>query len=328
MILIIVSSQGFWMKKVPWYVSPPAVFVFSLISIIAAIVFYIYWAVKAQIGIEEFLEKFNLSSDPLLEVNTWLTILVYSFLFGVVLVGLVVIYVYYYRLIKLYRLQNSFISSFTHELKTPITSISLIVEMIKNQNLTGEELNKYLGFLVDDCGRLNSISEHILKTGHLESGNYKPNYQKINFNKWMDSFLEKNKRNFKKAKINFSSNSDQEIYVDSVLCEMLFSNLIQNGIKYNDNEEKCIEIKLNDISQKFISVEVIDNGIGIHPKHFKNLFKKFYQAGDAMNMSAKGSGLGLYLCSMICSVHKGKITPFTNPQSGMIFEVTFPKGKK
>jgi len=70
---------------------------------------------------------------------------------------------------------------------------------------------------------------------------------------------------------------------------------------------------------------VIDNGIGIEPKHFRHLFKKFYQVGDAMNMTAKGSGLGLYLCSMIVSLHKGKIIPSINTAQGMTFNVLLPK---
>ena len=316
------------MKKVPWYVSPPAVFVFSLVSIIAAIAFYIYWAVKAQIGIEEFLEKFNLTSDPLLELNTWVTILVYSILFGIVLVGLVVIYVYYYRLIKLYRLQNSFISNFTHELKTPITSISLIVETIKSQNLSKQELEKYLSFLVGDCDRLNLLSEHILKTGHLESGNYKPNYQKIELNNWVNKFLHRNERNYKKASVTFENKVELPLLVDEGLFEMLLSNLILNGIKYNNQENKKINISFENKNEKYISIKIMDNGIGIDSKHFKNLFKKFYQVGDAMTMTAKGSGLGLYLCSMIVSVHRGKIIPFNREPQGMVFEVLLPKERK
>ena len=160
------------MKKVPWYVSPPAIFVFSLISIIGAIAFYVYWSVKYQYGIERYLTKFNLSPDPLLEINTWLTILVYSLFIGVVLVGLIVIYVYYHRLIKLFRLQNNLISNFTHELKTPLASIRLQADVISNllESSKNKQLQSLSERMIEDAKNLETQMDKILQLSRMEQG--------------------------------------------------------------------------------------------------------------------------------------------------------------
>ena len=315
------------MRKVPWYVSPPAIFVFSLVSIIGAIAFYVYWSVKYQYGIERYLTKFNLSPDPLLEINTWLTILVYSLFIGVVLVGLIVIYVYYHRLIKLFRLQNNLMSNFTHELKTPITSIQLIVETMGNYQLSDSDRKEYLDLISNDCNRLNHLSEHILNTSKLESGGQELNFLNHKIKSWMENFLNQHRHLFgAEIEINFDQNIDNFI-IDSEYFGILLSNIIINGIKYNESVKKKIQINFG-IRKDKVQIHVIDNGIGINKTEYRNIFKKFYQVGNAMNMSAKGSGLGLYLSQMIANLHGGEIQPVANNDGGMCFTITVPFGKK
>ena len=285
---------------------------------------YIYWSVSAQSGIEKFLDKFNLSSDPLLEVTTWVTILTYSILIGIVLSGLIIIYIYYYKSIKLYRLQNNFISNFTHELKTPITSIQLFLETFKSKELPRHEQLKFVNYMEQDCTRLNNIVEHILKTAKLESGNYKPNFEALDLNKFITDAIEEIKKSFPEVDIILEKGLEPlNVYAEKPLLEIVLRNLIVNGIKYNQSENKKILVKLNKTS-KLLKLSVVDNGIGISPSEFKNVFKKFYQVGHADNMSAKGSGLGLYISQMIANIHGGKIILKRNQAEGMCFEIILP----
>ena len=285
---------------------------------------YIYWSVSAQSGIEKFLDKFNLSSDPLLEVTTWVTILTYSILIGIVLSGLIIIYIYYYKSIKLYRLQNNFISNFTHELKTPITSIQLFLETFKNKKLPRHEQLKFVNFMEQDCNRLNNIVEHILKTAKLESGHYKPNFEVLDLNVFIVEVIDEIKKSFPGVEIIFKNNLEHlRVSAEKPLLEIVLRNLIVNGIKYNQNKKKVIQITLIQTA-KVVRLSVVDNGIGINTSEFKNVFKKFYQIGHADNMSAKGSGLGLYISQMIANIHGGKILLQKNEGEGMCFQITLP----
>ena len=221
-----------------------------MISIIGAIAFYVYWSVKYQYGIERYLTKFNLSPDPLLEINTWVTILIYSLFIGIVLVGLIVIYVYYHRLIKLFKLQNNLISNFTHELKTPITSIQLIVETMNNHSLTSDERSEYLNLITSDCNRLNHISEHILNTAKLESGGQELNFLSHNVKSWMENFLNQHNHLFG-ADVEVTYDDVDSFTIDSEYFGILLSNIIINGIKYNDSERKKLTLILSGVRKRF-----------------------------------------------------------------------------
>ena len=106
--------------------------------------------------------------------------------------------------------------------------------------------------------------------------------------------------------------------------EMLLMNLGTNAIKYNHAEIPRIDITFEKQNRKLI-IRFKDNGIGIDKSELKKIFKKFYQVGHADDMSAKGSGLGLYLADHIAKIHKGKITAESaGPGKGTTFNLILP----
>ena len=261
-------------KNSRWYLSPVAIFSYSLIAVASSFVLYIYWAVRAQNGIEEFLRKFNLGSDPLLEVNTWVTIVAFSILLVIIILGLIIIYIYYYKSINLYRLQNNFINNFTHELKTPLTSLNLFLETFEKHELSREEQIKYINYMKDDCDRLGTNVRHILRTARLESNSYQLDKEFVELNSTIQQFIEGQNRLKRQAEIIFNpSKNPIEFSLDKTLFEMLLLNLISNGIKYNHQEQQKVWIDLQR-EKDGILLRVRDNGIA-SLKNNKDIFKKF-----------------------------------------------------
>ena len=128
------------------------------------------------------------------------------------------------------------------------------------------------------------------------------------------------------VKISFNNNfEDQLIYpVEKRLFEMLLMNLISNAFRYNDKKEKLLDISFQKES-KTLHLFFKDNGIGLHSKYKKRIFKKFYQVGKAEDCTAKGTGLGLYLVQQIAKIHGGKIkVESLGKGSGTTFILSLP----
>ena len=294
------------MKQIPWFLNPVLIFVVSLVAVVISLVLFIHWSLRAKFGLESIVQRFNTSSDALLELNTWVTILTLSILVVVIIVGISIIYTYYQKTINLYRLQNNFINNFTHELKTPLTSINIFLETLKNHQVNRLEQLTYLDYMKVDANRLEQIINHILSTAKIESNSYRKNFELINIRTLVETVISGNPNFDNQIEIVMKDIDNFKFLGDRELLEMMISNLITNAIKYNNSPEPKLEITSSRESRYF-TISFIDNGIGLDQEHLKRIFKKFYQAGDSLTTTAKGSGLGLFLAQMISQIHKCKI---------------------
>ena len=312
------------MRSIPWFLHPVLIFIGSLVAIIISLVLFIYWSLKAKFGVENFIEKFNITQDPLLELNTWVTIFTLSILVVVIIVGVSIIYTYYQKTINLYRLQNNFINNFTHELKTPLTSINLFLETLEGHELGREDQVKYIGYMKNDASRLWNIINHILSTAKIESNSYQRNFSPVNLRELVQSELFSNEQLSDQIDIHISGEGNYHFYGDEELLRMLVSNILTNSIKYNESSCPRLDVNFKRSGKQFI-INFKDNGIGIGSTDVKNIFKKFYQVGDSIDVSAKGSGLGLFLSQTIASIHKIKLSATSEgPGRGSTFTLSCP----
>jgi signal transduction histidine kinase len=112
--------------------------------------------------------------------------------------------------------------------------------------------------------------------------------------------------------------------INPSLFEMLLMNLFNNAVKYNNAAPPRLDISFQWQGKQFL-IQFKDNGIGLEKRHLKKIFKKFYQAGISEDMSAKGSGIGLYLVDSIARIHKGKIRAESEgPGKGSVFTLALP----
>ena len=314
------------MTQSKWFFHPILIFVYSILALGLSLFLYIYWYVKVSSGLTELIEKFDLPHDKVLAMETWVVILMLSFLMGIILLGISIIFVYHQKTFQLYRLQNNFINNYTHELKTPVTSIQLYLETFLNHQLAKEEQKKYIQYMLIDVGRLSEHINNILNISRFETQNQIHDVEPVDLIKFTEIFIANNKHSFAKIRIIFDKKTQSPLIfkMNISLFEMLFRNLINNAMIYNDNPSPIIKIRLEIINYKIV-LSFEDNGIGIEKKYRQKIFRKFYQIGRADDRSAKGSGLGLYMVYSITKMHGGKISIFDPPEhSGSVFQLVFP----
>ena len=297
------------MNQSKWFFHPIFIFILSIIALGLSLFLYIYWYVEASAGLNAVVEKFNLKPGQVLESQTWMVIVVLSILVGFILMGLLVIFVYFQKVYQLYRLQNNFINNFTHELKTPVTSIRLYLETFLKTQITGEDREKYIGYMLADVQRLGENINSILNLARIESKNFNGKFVYTDLVDFIKRFCDSNSHLFQGCIIKINCQVNQPIMypVDTSLFEMLLMNLITNAVNYNESDAPRIDIDVF-IKDGKIHVSLSDNGMGIEKAEQKKIFKKFYQVGKSDNMSARGSGIGLYMAQSIAKIHKAKLT--------------------
>jgi signal transduction histidine kinase len=312
--------------RTKWFFHPILVFIFSIIALATSLALYIYWYVEVSSGLKEVVHKFNLDSGQFLEFDTWVVILILSILVGIILIGIFIIFIYNHKIIQLYRMQHNFINNFTHELKTPVTSLNLYLETFIKHQLSREDQLKYLDYMVKDVGRLSDNIGRILNLASIESKNFGGEFVFTELISTVEKFLEKNETIFRNCEINIHNLSARQFAypINVALFEMLLMNILTNAIKYNDAKKPTVDISF--IRQKNrLHIKFADNGIGIEKNEFKKIFKKFYQLGATDDMSAKGSGLGLHLVQNIARIHKSKVVAESRGQGkGSVFTLILP----
>ena len=308
------------MIKSRWFYHPLFVFIFSLLALALSLFLYIRSYLQVNEALQQLVLKYNLNDKQIFQGETWLLILTLSLLVSVILAGLLIIYIYYQKMIQLYRLQQNFINGFTHELKTPIASLQLFLETFSRHELERTEQLKYLEYMKRDTKRLADNVSRILQLGRLEDRDVKAEFRDEDVVSVINDFIKNTPHLFDEGKVIFDSNLESYfMQIDFALFEMLLMNLVTNAFIYNKSSEKVVTIKLEFIGKNLV-MDIIDNGVGVDKFELKKIFKKFYQVGK----TTKGSGLGLYIVQSITKLHKGEITAFSDGiDKGTTFRIIF-----
>jgi two-component system phosphate regulon sensor histidine kinase PhoR len=312
------------------------IFIFSLVALLSSFVLYIYWYIEISSGLDDVVLKFDIDPHQVFESQPAVVVVVLSLLVGLIFTGLSMTFIYNLKMQQLYRLQNNFINNFTHELKTPVTSLKLYLETFQKHDLSKEEQNRCINFMLQDIHRLSGNISNILDLGRIESRHFQGEFVERDLIQFVESFYNNNAYLFQGALINVEvsenkknndsmyANPDYAASINESLFEMLLINLTSNSIKYNESETPVLDVSFWR-NEKHISMEFSDNGIGIERKQSKKIFKKFYQSARSNIKSNDGSGIGLYLVQNIIQAHKGKIKVNSSGKGkGATFTVTMP----
>jgi two-component system phosphate regulon sensor histidine kinase PhoR len=309
-----------------WFFHPIFIFVFSILASATSLGLYIYWYVEVSKGLKSVVHTFSLDRSQIFAPQTWVVILTLSILVGIILVGVFIIFIYNQKLIQLYRMQHNFINSFTHELKTPVTSLNLYLETFLRHELSRNEQIKYVRYMLQDVNRLASNTSRILNLARIESKSFEGELVQSDLVETVKRFYHNNSHTFQNCEINIHNPTGRSFLypINVSLFEMLLMNLTTNATNYNDSDVPRIDITFSPQKRK-LYIQFKDNGIGIEKGETKKIFRKFYQVGRPDDMTARGSGIGLYLAQHILSIHKGKIVAQSDGLGkGSTFSVILP----
>ncbi len=310
-----------------WYLHPVFIFACSIFALATFLVLTVGLYMEIRSALEVIILKFNIDPQSIFPFKTGMTILVLSLLITVVLAGILLAFIYYQKTVNLFRLQHNFIYNFTHELKTPVTSLRIYLETFIRHPLDPGDVKKYSENMLEDINRLTENINRILDLARIESQNFGSEVTRDSLVTLVQSFCEKNASIFRGCDIQIKNPAQGrfEYPVNLFLFEILLMNIVSNAIKYNESDNPGLTIVFKSYLQK-ITIDFIDNGIGVDKKEAKKIFRKFYQAGRKNDQSITGSGLGLYMVSSISMIHGWRVSVSSEGKGkGAKFTITIPR---
>ena len=247
--------------------------------------------------------------------------LILSFIFLIALIGCLFFMLYVIsRQKKIDEIKNDFINNITHEFKTPITTISSALEGMSNFNPTNDvkKNKKYIGISKNQLSKLETMVEKILETATLNTEKLTLNRSFFDLIPFLKNVVEKHKTCTSKP-IQFSNQLEELLYFgDAFYLENVFSNLIDNAIKYGGDEIDITCKLLNNT----IQIDVTDTGNTIPKSEEKTIFEKFYRIPKGNLHDVKGYGIGLYFSKTLIEKHNGSLQLIRNHQT--TFRVILP----
>lgn len=228
---------------------------------------------------------------------------------------------------KLTELKNDFVNNMTHELKTPVATITIASEAIQDFGLSKASKDEYLSIIRYQAGNLTKLIDQILKSMLTEQAEIKFNLAPVSWNDIINNCFAQYKPQLRATDADLIVHiKDEPIWIigDSIHLGNVMANMLDNAIKYSD-EKPVIDVRLFEDKENAI-FKITNNGIGI-PKEYQNkIFDRFFRvpSGDIHNV--KGYGLGLTYVKEIIKQHNGKIT-LTSSRSQTTFTIQIPVAK-
>jgi two-component system phosphate regulon sensor histidine kinase PhoR len=228
---------------------------------------------------------------------------------------------------KLNEIKKDFINNMTHELKTPLSTISLAVDALKSTKVQADpkSVEYFSSIIKEENVRMNKHVESILQIGQLERREYEINKQPLDLQDLLLGVMDSFKLQLEAKPSNIETYFEAKnhlIKADEEHLLHVFSNLIDNAIKYS-KDTIDITIHTRNINNKIV-VSIEDQGIGMNADTIKYIFEKFYRAHSGNIHNVKGFGLGLSYVKWVVDMHKGKIQVDSQEDAGTKIEITLP----
>jgi len=228
------------------------------------------------------------------------------------------------------RLKSDFVSNVSHELRTPLALIRLYAETLELGRITTQDKkDQYYRIIRKESERLTALINNILDFSRIEAGRKEYEFRETDIaelvRNTLDSYRYQVEQQGFELKESIESNLP-EVYVDREAIARALVNLVNNALKYS-NQEKFLGVKLYK-DNSLVKLEVEDHGIGIARRDQAKIFEKFYRAGDPLVHNTKGSGLGLSLVQHISRAHGGHIEVESTPGRGSKFILSLPLGSR
>ena len=228
---------------------------------------------------------------------------------------------------RLADIKNEFISNITHELKTPIATVSVAIEALRtfNGNIAPEKTKEYLDISANELQRLSLLVDKVLKLSMFEKREIELKYEPLDMKELVAEVTSSMRLQFEKhgASVHVTSEGDTTLQADRLHLVSVIFNLMDNALKYKSGEPQ-INVHIQGGAGK-VNLFIDDNGIGIPQEYHDRIFEKFFRVPTGNVHNAKGYGLGLSYVSHVVGRHKGAIRVESAEGNGCRFMISLPK---
>jgi len=257
--------------------------------------------------------------------NIWYTLLISILFITIIIIAFIYAIKTIFTQKKLSDIRNDFINNITHELKTPLSTISLASEALTFDVSDQERVKRYAGAIKEESKRLQSLIENVLTISITEKEGFKLAMEKVDLFEVIKDVVNQTQIAIEAYNGNFEFDFDTEdikVYGDKLHLASVFHNLFDNAIKYRKGQP---EIKLTIQTQKDKAIiSISDNGIGVKKEDQSRIFENLYRVPTGNIHNVKGFGLGLSYCKNIINKHKGSIEVESTLGVGSTFTIKLP----
>jgi two-component system, OmpR family, phosphate regulon sensor histidine kinase PhoR len=221
------------------------------------------------------------------------------------------------------RLEENFLLSVSHELKTPVSSIKLFLQTLQKRDLDDTKREEIYAMSLGEIQRLEGLVSNLLITRSIENRNYFLNKTPLQLAPFIEGLVAKLNSSILKNHVVKCRLEAAQINADEEAMTSILTNLLQNAAKYSPGGSE-IQVNLRQEKNE-ITLEIADHGIGIndHDKNF--VFNRFYRAENEMTRKSKGTGLGLFITRFLVEQHQGRIALHDNKPAGLSVIIHFKK---
>ncbi len=216
---------------------------------------------------------------------------------------------------QLENMRSSFVANVSHDLRTPMTTISGFVEGILDGTIPPENQDRYLRIVLDETKRLSRLVTDLLDISKLEQGNFKLERREFDINEIIRLTVIKLEKRIMEKDIRLTVNfqtENQRVMADKDAILRVLTNLMDNAIKFTEPHGFIdISTGMTDKNQVFVSVQ--NSGMGIDQQDLKHIFDRFYKTDKSRSLDKNGTGLGLYIVKNIMMAHNETIWAESEP---------------
>jgi len=245
---------------------------------------------------------------------------------GILLFGLILTNRTIAHELELSKMKSDFVSTISHEFKSPLSSIRQLAEMLQSGRVPSENRRQeYYDVLVEQSERLTLLIDNVLDFAKIEEGRKKFDFQTLDIGSLLQKILSviQDQVRHKDFVIRLEIEKPlPAIKADRESMTQAITNLIDNAVKYSGEARNIIVRAFTE--ENYLIITVKDFGIGIKKEEVDKIFERFYRGGDELTRTVKGSGLGLTLVKQIVEAHHGKVYVKSNPGKGSTFSIRLP----
>ncbi|MFS0838778.1 sensor histidine kinase [Paenibacillus sp. 1P03SA] len=221
------------------------------------------------------------------------------------------------------QMRRDFVSNVSHEVQSPLTSISGYAKALKQVNIADQERSRYLDIIIAEAERMSKMSDSLLKLSLLESQSQQLRLGTFSLDEQIRRVIVAIQPQWSARNIRFELDLKAvSLRADYDLLNQVWTNIMANSIKFSKDGDVISVTLLQDI--KNVTVRISDTGIGISLEDQKRIFERFFKADRSHSRKYSGSGMGLAIVKQIVSLHQGDIRVESEPGRGTTFLVTLP----